>query len=439
MLGVNALKKKSLLIIIIVLLFVLTFVPVALALVEQSEDFFVTDAAGVLTEKTKNDIIDANIDLMDKCRGAQIVIVTIKYLDGMYADEYAMRLFNNWGVGDAELGNGMLLLLVTEERKGGLVPGNGIISLWDDATIDKYLDAHFWPEVDNGNFDTAVRNICEELFSWYAGYYGIDTEGSDYAQPPVSGGGSNTQPPVSSDGSSSQSTGSGVLTIISFLAMLVPFLIIFSIVIVIIVIAASADRRRYRSYYTHMGMPIPRYHWWFAWGHRPHRVWYHNRNWRGPHGPRGHGGYGGPPRGHGGYGGPPRGHGGYGGPPRGHGGYGGPPRGPGGSNRPSGGFGGFGGSGGSRSSGGFSGSGSRPSGGFGGFGGSGGSRSSGGFGGSGGRPSGGFGGFGGSGGSRSSGGGFGGRGGGGFSGGGGRSGGGFSGGGGRGGGFGGRR
>jgi len=432
MLGVNALKKKALPIIIIVLLFVLTFAPAALALVEQSEDFFVTDAAGVLTEKTKNDIIDANIDLMDKCRGAQIVIVTIKYLDGMYADEYAMRLFNNWGVGDAELDNGMLLLLVTEERRGGLVPGSGIISLWDDATIDKYLDAHFWPEVDNGNFDTAVRNICEELFSWYAGYYGIDTGESEYAQPPVSGGDSytrppvssgdnNMQPPVSGGGSSSQSTGSGALTIISFFAMLVPFLIILSIVVVIIVIAASADRRRYRSYYTHMGIPIPRYHWWFAWGHRPHRVWYHNRHMHRPRGPRGHSGFGGPPRGHGGYGGPPRG----------HGGYGGPPRGPGGSNRPSGGFGGSG----NRPSGGFGGSGNRPSGGFGGFGGSGGSRSSGGFGGSS-RPSSGFGGFGGSG--RSSG-GFGGRGGGGFSGGGGRGGGGFSGGGGRGGGFGGRR
>ena len=402
-------KKTFIPTIIIFFLLVFTITPGALALVERSEDFFVTDAAGVLSAATKNDIIDANIDLMDKCQGAQIVIVTIKYLDGMGADEYAMRLFRDWGVGNAELNNGMLLLLVTEELKGGLVPGKGIIGLWDDATINKTLDAHFWPEVDKGNFDTAVRNICEELFSWYAGYYGIDTSGSDYAQPPFSGGAGNAQPgsggggsarPPDSGGGNSQQQGSGALPVISFLVMIVPFLVILFFIVIIIVIAASADRRRYRTYYTHMGVPIPRYHWWFALGHRPHRVWYHTHHHhrRGPHGPRG---FGGPPRGRGGFGGPPRGPGGGG-----SSGFGG---------RSGGSSGGFGGSGGSRSGGGFGGfggsGGSRGGGGFGGFGGSGGSRSGGGFGG-----------FGGSGGSR-----------------GGRSGGGFSGGGGRGGGFGGRR
>jgi len=103
-------KKKSLPIIIISLLLVFALAPEAFALVAQSDDFFVTDAAGVLTEKTKNDIIEENIWLMDKCRGAQIVIVTIEYLVDMDAEEYATRLFNNWGVGDEELDNGMLLL-----------------------------------------------------------------------------------------------------------------------------------------------------------------------------------------------------------------------------------------------------------------------------------------------------------------------------------------
>ena len=405
-------KKTVIPAILIILTLMLAIAPGAFALVEQSDDFFVTDAAGVLTWETKNRIIDSNIDLMDKCQGAQIVVVTIEYLDGMYADEYAMRLFDNWGVGDEALDNGMLLLLVTEERRGGLVPGKGIIGSWNDATINKYLDAHFWPEVDNGNFDTAVNNICQELFSWYADYYGIDTDGSDYAQQPGSGGGNYSQSQGSGGGNYSQSQGSGggnagqsagagAFSIVAFLVTIVPFLFILLFIVVIIAVAASTDRRRYRTYYTHMGMPIPRYHWWFALGHRPHRTWHHGHHWRGPGGPGGYGG----PRGHGGYGGP-RG-------PGGPGGYGGPPRGPGGG-RPSGsssrGFGGFGGSG------------------FGGS--SGGSRSSGG------RSSGGFGGFGGGGGHS---GGFGGRSGGGFSGGGSRGGGGFSGGGGRGGGFGGRR
>ena len=382
-------KILSITMVFFMLAFVLT--PGALALVEQSEDFFVTDAAGVLTEQTKYDIIDSNIGLMEKCQGAQIVIVTIKYLDGMYADEYAMRLFNNWGVGDAELNNGMLLLLVTEELKGWLVPGMGIAGSWSDATIDKQLDAHFWPEVENGNFDTAVRNICEVLFSWYADYYGIDTSGEN-AQPPAQGGDGYVQPPAQGGGGGglSQSAGTGNFSVIALLGALIPLLFIFAFVFIIIAIVAGADRRRHRMYYMHMGMPIPRYHWWFTMGRRPHRIWYHNHHHhrRGPGRPGGHGGR---PHGPGGYGGPPRGPGGYGGPPRGPGsggnraggGTGGssgrPPSRPPGSS--GGGFGGFGGSG----------SGGSRSGGFGGFGGGGG-RSGGGFKGGGGRGSGGGGG-----------------------------------------------
>jgi len=348
-------KLKKLLAIIISALLAFAAVPAALALVERSEEFFVTDAAGVLNANTRNDIVLANIDLMEECQGAQIVVVTIQYLDGMFADEYAMRLFNDWGVGNQELNNGMLLLLVTEEMRGGLVPGAGISNVWNNTKIENTLNSYFWPEVDKRNFDTAVRNTLEELFSWYATYYGVAAGGNDNVPAPgrdgdyYAGGGNNVQETDNSRG-------------ISIIFPLVMIIIIFLIVFIIIIASASADRSRHRAYYINMGMPIPMYHWWFMFGHRPYRSWHHSHR----HGPRGPGGFGGPPRG-------PRGPGGHGGPggPGGFGGRSGRP--PGGSGGSGGGFGGFGG-------GGRSGGGSR-GGGFGGFGGGG--RSGGGFGGGG--------------------------------------------------------
>ena len=113
-------KKTVLALFLIILLLVSAAGPVALALVEQSDDYFVTDAAGVLSAVTKEDIINANLDLEERCKGAQIFIVTVEYLDGMYSDEYAMQLFNNWSVGDRIENNGMLLLLATGENKAWL-------------------------------------------------------------------------------------------------------------------------------------------------------------------------------------------------------------------------------------------------------------------------------------------------------------------------------
>ena len=377
--------------------------PGALALVQQSNEYYVTDAARVLTQRTRDDIIDANIDLERQCKGAQLVVVTVEYLDGMYSDEYAASLFNDWGVGSLEGGNnGMLLLLAVKENKAWLEVGAGISNVLTGSAVEEYLDTYFWYEFDEGNFDTAVRNICEALFSWYAGYYGVNQNqgGNEYA-PPQSGGNYNPQPSYVAPYTPPQENLSIWARFTGWVGRTVRLVLSWSVIILILLIiifaVISTDRRRHRMYYSHMGMPLPRYHWWYRWGssHRhPYRSWYRTTYRRPPRGPRGPGGYGG--------GSPPRT----------------PPRSSGGSGRSSGGFGGFGGSGsgGSRTGGGgFSGggggrggSGGRSSGGFGGFGGS-----------SGGRSSGGFGGFGGGGGGRSSGGGGSRSGGGGFSGGGG--------------------
>jgi len=332
--------------------------PGSSALLAPSADFYVTDDAGVLTEATRRDIIDANIDLENRCQGAQIVIVTVKYLDGMPSDEYANRLFNNWGVGSGTANNGMLLLLATEELKGWLVVGNGISGAFTDRMAEDYLDSFFWDDVDARRFDAAVRNICEALFTWYGDYYGVNQGVSVPADPvpPQQWPQYETENEIYYYG-------------YSWSPVMAMFWLVFIVVVIIIVFAAAgADRSRHRSYYVHMGMPIPRYHWWYMWGaHRPYRVWYH-RNHFGPRGSRGPGGFGGPPRGPGGFGGPPRGPGGFGGPPRGPGGgFGGFGGGSSGGGRSGGGFGGFGGGGGSRGGGGSFGGGGGSRGGGGGF------------------------------------------------------------------------
>jgi uncharacterized membrane protein YgcG len=376
--GVITLKKLFAAMLIIVL-FASAAVPGALALVSPSSDIYVTDDARVLTERTRNDIIDANIDMEQKCDGAQIVIVTVKYLDGMFCDEYATRLFNDWGVGDSSANNGMLLLLATEEGKAWLTVGSGINGVFSNKMADEYFDMYFWDEFDARNFDTAVRNMCEELFSWYAGYYGVNQGGDTYAPSQNSGDRGNNyyqEPPVSSGRyenpnarSANRSANPLTRATSAFFGMVWVIVIIGAIIFIILIASVGGDRRMHRAYYVHMGMPIPRYHWWYRWGghhHHPYRSWYHSHH----HGPHGPGGRGGGPRG-------PRG-------PGGHGGTGSPPRSSGG--RSGGGFGGFGGGG--RPS-----SGGRSGGGFGGFGGGGG-HSGGGFGGfgGGGRSGGGFGG-----------------------------------------------
>lgn len=143
----------------------------AFAVVDRSESFYVADYSNVLSNDTEQMIINYNGSLEQQCQGAQIVVVTVDYLDGMYSDEYAYQLFNDWGVGSADYNNGMLLLLAVQENKAWLAYGLGLNSLIDSDQVDSLLDQYFWKDFDRGNYDEAVTSLFKALLVWYDEQY----------------------------------------------------------------------------------------------------------------------------------------------------------------------------------------------------------------------------------------------------------------------------
>lgn len=150
--------------------------PSASALVEQSESFYVADYANVLSDSLEQSIVDCNGRLESECDGAQIVVVTVDYLDGMYADDYAYELFNDWGVGSAERNNGMLLLLGVQEGKAWLAYGLGLDL--DSGWADDMLERTFWDAFDRGDYESAVSKLFTGLVDWYEQSYSTDLTGA---------------------------------------------------------------------------------------------------------------------------------------------------------------------------------------------------------------------------------------------------------------------
>ncbi len=164
--------KKTFICIVMMLVCAMSFLTSASALVSKSPYFFVQDSAGVLSESTKQTIISTNARL-ETLTGGQIVVVTVKYLEGLKSSEYAVRLMNEWGVGDKAKKNGMLLLLATEENKAWLTQGAGISGSFTDSRINELLDRYFWKDFDNGNYDAAVNAIFRQMVAWYESYYKV--------------------------------------------------------------------------------------------------------------------------------------------------------------------------------------------------------------------------------------------------------------------------
>ncbi len=250
----------------------------AMAVVAQTEEFYVADYADVLSDELEQRIIAAGADLCDRCDGAQIVVVTVDYLDGMYSDEYAMKLFNDWGVGSREYNNGMLLLLAIQENKGWLTVGRGLTADFPDRKAEAYLDEYLWPDFDRGDYETAVEKTMEALFSWFADYYGVN------------GGSETDEDYYSYSGNDYYDTDEygygydyGYRSPFSALLSRPYTLMILVVVIIYLFNAMRRDKARHNAYYRMMGMPIPPYFFWYMFTPRPYRNW-HDPNDRGPRG-----------------------------------------------------------------------------------------------------------------------------------------------------------
>lgn len=155
----------------------------AFAVVEPTEQFYVADYANVLQQDTKDDIVEKNAVLYEQT-GAQIVVVTVDFLDGMAIEDYALELFNEWGIGSAEKNNGVLLLLAIGEENYWVLQGKGIEPYLSSATLKGILDESLEPDFAKGDYDAGVQKtftaLLQEVEEIYAGDTSLPYTASRY-------------------------------------------------------------------------------------------------------------------------------------------------------------------------------------------------------------------------------------------------------------------
>lgn len=128
---------------------------------EPSTEFYVYDEANLLSDETEKFIIDVNKHYEDTQEKPQIVVATVDSLQGVTIEEYTVELFEKWGIGSADLDNGVLILLSAEEREIRFEVGYGLEGALTDsgtgAILDRNLDA-----LSSNDYDTALKSIFTE-------------------------------------------------------------------------------------------------------------------------------------------------------------------------------------------------------------------------------------------------------------------------------------
>ena len=117
----------------------------------------ITDLAGVIDPATE-EALDRALDQLEQKTSSEIAVATVESLNGMSVEEYANRLFKEWGVGQAKEDNGVLVLVAPNDREMRIEVGYGLEGVLPDGLAGQVIRDDFTPRFREGDYSGGIRN-----------------------------------------------------------------------------------------------------------------------------------------------------------------------------------------------------------------------------------------------------------------------------------------
>lgn len=123
---------------------------------------YVNDFAHVLSSETI-ETLNTELSAFEASTSNQIAVVTVPNMDGDYVENYAVKLFEEWGIGGAKKDNGVLLLVAVEEHKLRIEVGYGLEGALPDSIAQSIINNDLTPNLKEGNFDQGVSLAVRDI------------------------------------------------------------------------------------------------------------------------------------------------------------------------------------------------------------------------------------------------------------------------------------
>jgi uncharacterized protein len=124
----------------------------------------VVDQAGVMSADSRGAVEAKLKDLEDKS-GIQLVVATVKSLQGSDIETYANQLFRTWKLGQAQKNNGVLLLVVPAEHKVRIEVGYGLEGTLTDALSSVIISSAIVPRFKANDYSGGVERGVDGIIS----------------------------------------------------------------------------------------------------------------------------------------------------------------------------------------------------------------------------------------------------------------------------------
>ncbi|PIR92837.1 methanol dehydrogenase [Candidatus Falkowbacteria bacterium CG10_big_fil_rev_8_21_14_0_10_43_10] len=155
--------------IIITILF-LAALPVSAYYNPGSPSGFVNDFAGVIDGAVKQSL-EQKLVAFEKETSNEISVVTVKNLGGDYIENFAEKLFKDWGIGKKDNDNGALVLVAVEDRKMRIEVGYGLEGALTDAQSNWIINNEMKPAFQAGKYGEGISLAVDKIIGATKGEY----------------------------------------------------------------------------------------------------------------------------------------------------------------------------------------------------------------------------------------------------------------------------
>ena len=128
-----------------------------------TSDFYVNDFAGVFTSQEKQQLMEKAVSLADNYNGIQVVITTVKSLDGQSVEDYAFDMYNQYAIGKDDMG--VLILLSTGDRQIRVQTGRAMEAYINDSKAGRFMDKYAIPYLKENKFNEGLISLQENLIN----------------------------------------------------------------------------------------------------------------------------------------------------------------------------------------------------------------------------------------------------------------------------------
>lgn len=123
---------------------------------------FVSNPDGVLSAGAVSRL-DASLRQLRDSTSAEVVVVAVDDIDSDDPDRFATDLFGKWGLGKSDNDNGLLLLIVKDQRRAVIRTGYGLEGVLPDVACGRLLRNVMFPAFREGDYDGGTERTVEMM------------------------------------------------------------------------------------------------------------------------------------------------------------------------------------------------------------------------------------------------------------------------------------